>query len=153
MKDIIQSPEDVPRLFAEAWNKRDADMIASLFEEDAEFVNVVGLWWHNREDIRKAHDYGLKKIFNQSTLEVRRVKVKMLNNDVAIVHARMHLSGQTSHDGVKSPGTRTNIFSFAVRSTSEGWKCASAHNTDVVPGAETNIIDADGSMRSTDYRK
>ena len=148
-----EEPQDIPHLFAEYWNERNAEGIASLFESEAEFVNVVGLWWHNKEDIRKAHDYGLKVIFNNSQLEVRRVKVKELSDTITLVHARMRLSGQTSHDGVKTPGARTNIFSFVVRLSPAGWLCASAHNTDVIPGAETNIIDKDGRMKSTDYRK
>lgn len=50
-------PESVPIILVEAWNDRDPDRLASVFEEDAEFVNVTGLWWHDRESIRKAHAY------------------------------------------------------------------------------------------------
>ena len=41
----IMTPTDVAAAFAKAWSKRDADAIADLFVEDADFVNVVGLWW------------------------------------------------------------------------------------------------------------
>ena len=87
-------PEDLPRLFVEAWNKRDPDALASLFDSHAEFVNVTGLWWHDRASIRKAHAYGLERIFNASTLTVDERRVKQLSDDVAIVHAAMTLSGQ-----------------------------------------------------------
>jgi uncharacterized protein (TIGR02246 family) len=43
-----EGPETVPSRFVEAWNARDTDGIAALFEKDAEFVNVTGLWWHER---------------------------------------------------------------------------------------------------------
>ena len=36
--------------------------------------------------------------------------------------------------------------------TPDGWRCASAHNTDVVPGAETNVVDEGGRLRAADYR-
>src|SRR5690606_12944242 len=49
MTNTAESPEDVPRLFVENWNDRRADLLAELFEEDADFINVVGLWWENRE--------------------------------------------------------------------------------------------------------
>ena len=149
----LDGPESIPVVFVEAWNRRDPDTLASLFDEDAEFVNVVGLWWHDREAIRKAHAYGLERIFNRSTLRLGITRVKRLSDDVAVVHARMHLEGQTSVDGVVSPGARTNIFSFVVHRTPEGWRCASAHNTDVVPHAETNVIDDEGRFRSADYRR
>ena len=65
-----QSPEDLPKLFVEYWNQPRPDLMAALFEEDADFINVVGLWWNNRQDIFKAHDYGLKMIFKNSVLSI-----------------------------------------------------------------------------------
>lgn len=148
----LDRPENIPRVFAEAWNRRDPETLASIFDEDAEFVNVVGLWWHDRESIERAHAYGLRRIFDRSTLKLGRVKVKHLADDIAVVHARMRLHDQTPIDDVERPQSRTTIFSFVVHRTPEGWRCASAQNTDVVPGAETNVIDASGRFRSVDYR-
>ncbi len=50
---FVKSPEDIPIRFAEAWNERNAENIAELFDEDTDFVNVVGIWWNNRDDIRR----------------------------------------------------------------------------------------------------
>ena len=151
-ENLPDGPERIPAAFVDAWNRRDADAIAALFDEDAEFVNVTGLWWHDREAIRRAHAYGLERIFNRSTLRLGVVRVKWLAPDIAVVHARMTLSGQTPVGDVARPGPRTNIFSFVVHRTTAGGRCASAHNTDVVPGRETNVVDDDGRLRSADYR-
>ena len=62
-------PEAVAAEFVEAWNRRDPDALAALFDEDAEFVNVTGLWWHTRNKIRSAHAYGLTRIFKDSSLQ------------------------------------------------------------------------------------
>jgi len=70
-------------MFVENWNKRRPDLMAEVFEEDADFINVVGLWWNNRADILKAHDYGLKVIFQNSTLQIIRMKTKMLSENSA----------------------------------------------------------------------
>jgi len=157
MKNIpsifVDDPEKIPEGFVEAWNQRDAMAIAGLFAEDAEFVNVVGLWWHDRQAIWKAHDYGLKKIFKDSTLELRQKKVRMLSDEVALVHARMRLSGQTAHGEVQQAGVRFNVFTFVVKKEEKGWICVAAHNTDQVPGKETNIVGEDGKIRSVDYRE
>jgi uncharacterized protein (TIGR02246 family) len=150
---FLDSPERIPEAFVEAWNRRDARALAALFDEDAEFVNVVGLWWHDRAAIERAHAYGLERIFPDSTLTLVRTTVKRLRDDVAVVHARMRLTGQTPIDGIDDPQVRTTIFSFVVHRSESGWSCASAHNTDVVPGAETNVIDASGQFRSADYRR
>ena len=116
-------------------------------------MNVTGLWWHDRASIRKAHAYGLERIFNASALSIAETRVKQLSEDVAVVHARMTLSGQTPIGKIKRPGTRTSVFSFVVRRVGERWLCASAHNTDVVPHMETNIVDDEGVLQAANYRK
>ena len=148
----LENPDDVPAAFAEAWNRRDAASIAALFDEDAEFVNVVGLWWHDRTAIERAHAYGLAHLFDRSTLTVTTTRVKRLRPDIAVVHARMRLTDQSPGGGVERPGARTTVFSFVVHRTEGTWRCASAHNTDVVPGAETHVRDEAGELRPADYR-
>ncbi|WP_421872209.1 YybH family protein [Marinoscillum sp.] len=144
-------PEDIANQFAAYWNQKDASGISNLFVEDAEFVNVVGLWWHNRQDIYKAHEYGLRVIFPESTLKVTRTTTRMLSDHIALVHARMHLMGQTSQEGRHAEDRRT-LFSFVIMKQPDGgWKAVSAHNTDIVPGAETHLTQ-DGHMKPTSYR-
>ncbi|NBC17277.1 MAG: SgcJ/EcaC family oxidoreductase [Bacteroidetes bacterium] len=148
----LDRPERIPEVFVEAWNERDAHRLASVFDEDAEFVNVTGLWWHDREAIERAHAYGLAHIFDRSTLELVQTRVKRLTDNVAVVHARMRLTGQTSVADVDRPRPRTTHFSFVAHRTGGGWSCASAQNTDVIPGTETNVIDERGRLRAVTYR-
>jgi uncharacterized protein (TIGR02246 family) len=129
-------PEDVPRLFADAWNHRDPDALASLFDQNAEFVNVTGVWSHNRTSIREAHADGLERIVKASTLTVDEHRVRHVSEDVAVVHAAMTLSGHAAIDGLKNPGTRTTIYSFVVHKVADRWMCVSAHSTDVVPNVD-----------------
>ncbi len=148
--DKATTPEDIPRLFAKAWNARRADWLASLFENDADFVNVVGIWWENRSDIQQAHHYGLEVIFNQSTLKTGKIKVKPLGDGHAVIHARMRLSGQTPK--ANWAGMRYNLFLFVVRKHGDHWLAVSAQNTDIVPGAETHVRNEQGKLVPADYR-
>lgn len=145
------SPEVIPALFARAWNNRDLDALASLFDEDAEFVNVTGLWWHDRESIRKAHASRLERVFNRSTLAPGETKVKLLSPEVAVVYARMTLSGEEPAGAVTQPGPRTTIVSFVVHRAGDRWLCASAHNTDVIPNTETKVVDDAGVFGLPNY--
>ena len=144
--------DDIPSLFARAWNARDPDALASLFDEDAEFVNVTGLWWHDRAAIREAHAYGLERIFGESTLTIDDTRIKTLSDDLAVVHARMTLSGQTPISTIVKPASRRTVFSFVVHQIQGRWQCASAQNTDVVPGMDTNVVGDDGRFRSANYQ-
>ena len=138
------SPEDIPALFARAWNAHDPDALAALFDEDGELVNVAGLCWHDRESIRKAHASGLERIFKKSTLATEAIRVKLLSPEIAVVQARMTLSRQSPAGADTEPGPRTTITSFVVHRIGERWLCASAHTTDVIPGMETRVIDEAG---------
>lgn len=146
-------PDSLAHAFAAAWTAGDARALAALFEPDAEFVNVVGLWWHSRDEIERAHAYGLARLFPGSTLRVTATRTKPLSDGVAVVHARMRLTGQAPVAGVAAPGVRTTVFSFVVRRDASGaWRCASAHNTDVVAGMETHVRDEAGVLRPADGR-
>jgi uncharacterized protein (TIGR02246 family) len=145
-----RSPQDIPALFVRAWNDRDASALALLFDEDAEFVNVTGLCWHGRESIRKAHAHALEH-FSKSLLAIDEMKVKLLSPDVAVVHAWMTLSGEEPAGAAAQRGPRTTIVSFVVHRAGELWRCASAHKTDVMPAAETNVLDEAGVWGAPHY--
>lgn len=134
---MLNNPEEIAPAFAQAWMARDADALAALFAPEADFVNVVGIWWEDREAIRKAHHYGLTTFFRDSRLGVGRTKLRRIGEDAAVVHARMSLSGQRAPDGSEA-GRRTTILTFVMARQQEGgWLCVAAQNTDVVPGRET----------------
>jgi len=93
-------PERIAERWVAAWNALDADGIARLFDAEAEFVNVTGLWWHSRDAIRRAHAYGFETIFADSTISVLDTASRWLAGSpedtgpaVAVVHAKMKLEG------------------------------------------------------------
>jgi uncharacterized protein (TIGR02246 family) len=130
------TPADVPELFARAWNTRDPDALAALFDEDAEFVNTSGTCCHDRESIRHAHRAWLKRTGGAPIMASGDTRVKLLSPDVAVVHARMTLSGETAAAEGTHP-ERTTIVSFVVHRAGERWLCASAQNTDLLPDPES----------------
>lgn len=140
-------PDEIPGLFAQAWNNRDASALAALFDEDAEFVNGMGTCWQNRESIRKGHADGLERLFKDSTLAVDEVKVKLLSPDVAVARARMTRSGQAA-GAIGAAASGTMLVSFVVhRIVGDRWLCTSAHCTDVVAAALPPVIDDAGMLR------
>jgi uncharacterized protein (TIGR02246 family) len=72
---LPRDPEDIPAAIAEAWNARNASAFAALFAEDADVVNVVGLWWRKRAEIERAHAYGFAKIFRNASMKVARTRI------------------------------------------------------------------------------
>jgi len=147
----VGRPDEIPDLFAEAWNRRDAPALAALFASDADFVNVVGLWWRKRADIERAHAYGLNTFFRDSVLSPGRVAVRYLGDTVAVIHVRWRLTGQRDKDGTTLADRRT-VMVFVAARRQAGWIVVAAQNTDVVPGAETYRA-TDDTFEAVDYRK
>ena len=108
-------PAAVAEAFAAAWNAADADALADLFAEDADFVNVVGVWWTRRRQIRVNHALGFRWMFPASRLVLGQVRVRELG-DVAVVHAPWTMTGQTAPDGDEA-GERTGVLLLVVRRT------------------------------------
>ena len=148
----MQNPENMPHEFASTWNQKDPVALSELFSEDASFVNVVGLWWNTRKEIYKAHEYGLRVIFPESKVQVLKVRSRQIDESVAVVNARMLLTGQSGFQEIEQPGKRRNLFTFVMQRIDENWICVAAHNTDIIPGAETQVVDKDGKIGSADYR-
>lgn len=135
----MQSPAEVVSRWQEAWNRGDADSLAQLFAPNAEFVNVVGLWWHDREAIRASHAFGFAKIFTGSTITMNQPRVRHLGPDAATVHSRWRIVGQISPTG-EPAGEREGIFLFVLERRAGAWITVAAQNTDVVRGAQTHIV-------------
>ena len=150
-----QSPKSVISGFQQAWNAHDANALAELFVEDAHFVNVTGLWWTNRAQIRQAHQFGFDHIFGQSHMSVGRTEIRMLGEDHAVVHARVTVTGQNTPDG-QTAGDRRTIFTFVVTRLTDDqgpyWRAVSAQNTDVVPGGPETHVNAPEGQSAVRYR-
>ncbi|EMR01679.1 YybH family protein [Cesiribacter andamanensis] len=148
----LTDPESIPKVFTQAWNQCDAQTLASLFDEDAEFINVTGLWWHSRASIERAHAYGFSTIFTHSTLTLLKTKVRYLSPAIAVVHARVKLTGQSPIEDILQPGERRTLFTFVVHKLGEHWSCVSAHNTDI-SYRETHVRDEKGQLQAVDYNR
>ena len=148
--DRYDSGEAVARAFFDAWNAGDADAIAALFLDDADFVNVVGLWWRSARQIRKAHDYGFRRIFSGATCRITDLKVRALSADIHVVHTVSTLQGQTAPDG-ETAGERVAVISMVTQRQNNGFLIVSCQNTDRIEGADTHIAVSTG-LRPISYR-
>src|SRR5450432_3169888 len=89
--------------FAEAWNQHDMAAFADLFAPDAEFVNVVGIWWKGKESIRKAHEFTHSSMFKHSRLSILATEVRFPVEQIAIARSTWSMEGHVSPDGAALP--------------------------------------------------
>ena len=117
--------------FADTWNRHDMDAFAELFAADAEFVNVVGLWWKGRAEIKGAHEFTHRTMFKSSRLSIQEVSTRFPMPDLAIARCRWTLEGHLSREGLALP-VRNGILVNTLQQGDDGWRIIDSQNTDIV---------------------
>lgn len=125
----------VVNAFAEAWNQHDMHAFAELFAEDAQFVNVVGLWWKGRMQIKDAHVYTHSTMFKHSKLTFHETEVRLPVPQVAIARTHWRLEGHLSPNGQALPPRTGLLLNVLVKDEDGNWSIVDSQNTDIVEGA------------------
>ena len=121
--------------FILAWNRHDMKALANLFSEDADFVNVVGMWWKNRQEIELAHVKTHETMFKNSQLSGEVTSLKFIKPDVAVAHLNWKLVGHLAPDGTLGEPRSGILVYVAVKEKDGTWRIHTAQNTDIIPGA------------------
>ncbi len=112
-----------------AWNKHDMKLLAGLFTEDADFVNVGAKHWRGRKEIQEQHTARLSQ-FLESTYKTKKVTIHFLKPDIALVHVDWALTGDKEPDGTPRQ-SREGVFTWVVVKQGETWRIRAAQNTNV----------------------
>jgi len=123
----------VAESFAECWNRHDINAFAQLFSDDAEFVNVVGLWWKGRAEIKEAHEFTHQTIFRDSRLTIGEVSTRFPAPGIAIARCRWKLEGHVTPEGEPLP-ERNGILVQVLRHDDGRWFIIDSQNTDIIEG-------------------
>lgn len=144
---MIESPLGVAEAFRRAFEDASATGIADCFTDDADFVNVVGLWFRGRRQIEFNHAIGFRDMFPSVSMTFEDTSVCSLGPEVAVVRARLRMTGQ-----VGATGARRGMLMFVCqRQDDGGWLAVSGQNTDIIDGAQTLLPGADGIVRPARY--
>ncbi len=121
---------DLASGLAAAWNQHDMRAFASLFHEDAAFVNVAGAYLYSRREIQRIHAAAHAGPFRNSTLTAWPEDARLLGSDVIIAHVRSEVHGDD-----RIPGrVRQTLMTLVIERRGPRWKVIAAHNTNVLAG-------------------
>jgi len=146
----LPGPLEVVHRLLSAFAAHDAAALASLFAEDADYVNEVGLWWTSRRSIQRAFKRSFKDEFRAASLSVDKVGFRQVGSDAGVLHARWSLQGQVGPDDL--PGDlRRGLFTFVLERVQDGsWLIVSGQATDIVPAADTFVAEG-GTVKAASY--
>jgi uncharacterized protein (TIGR02246 family) len=133
---LNKTTEEVRRVigaFVDCWNRHDMAAFAALFAPDAQFVNVVGMWWRGRAEIQKAHEFTHSSMFKDSRLSVLETQVRLPAEGIALARSRWRLEGHVGPNGSALP-PRNGLLFTVLQNKSGTWLIIDTQNTDIVEG-------------------
>ena len=120
----------------EAMNHKDWKAYGDLFAEDADWINVVGMFWHGKENLVKAHAAYASTVFRNGGFTYSDMSIREVAPSVAVVVVTEHSVEQVAPDGVTKLPPGRGTLSFVVVKRNGEWKITLGHNTGVLEAAE-----------------
>lgn len=122
----LPTPADVTARYETAWNTHDMELFATLFHQDATFVNRFGTYWKGADAVVAGHRAIHETVYRDSTLKIDPPDVKMLSDDIAIVHFWTRLTAGAAHPAGPH---QADTLVMAVLTRREGnWRIQAAEN-------------------------
>jgi len=118
------------RSFETGWNRHDMEVLFQAFAPDAEWVNVVGMWWRGLADVKRATAAYHEAFFANTPLTIDRLQVRLLTSDTAVAVVRWNKGSFLPPDGrLRPPGH--DIMSVVLVKREGRWLIVAGHNTTI----------------------
>jgi uncharacterized protein (TIGR02246 family) len=127
----IQAIKANMQTFADAWNIHDATQLATVFAEDADFVNVAGQWWKGRAELEQGHANAFANHLKNTRMSFPNIQIKFLKSDLAIYHSTWEMNGLISPDGNSLPPKHGILTAIAQQKNGQ-WQIIAVHNTETL---------------------
>jgi len=118
------------RTFETGWNRHDMDIMFQAFTPDAEWVNVVGMWWQGLADVKRAHRTYHATFFANTPFTIDEIHVRFVTQDAAVAVVRWNKGSFPRPDGQLSPAGRDMMSVFLVKQAGR-WLITAGHNTTI----------------------
>jgi uncharacterized protein (TIGR02246 family) len=122
----MKQPEDVAHSFQGAWNAHDMAALATLFHEDATFVNRFGHYVRGVEEIVALHAPIHETIYRNSTLKKELIDVVPLAPGTAVVHFWSRLTVGTVHPA--GPHAVDTLILAVLTLQNDAWRIKALEN-------------------------
>ena len=112
-------------------NKHDAPQ-STAFTQDADFVNVYGMWRRGPTEIEGRQKERMETVLKDAKITVQDLRIRFVRPDVAIVHETHEMSGMRNSDGETMPSHQELSIRVMVKEQGK-WLITAFHNTIVRP--------------------
>lgn len=124
----LPQPDAFAAEFSARWKAKDADALAALFAEDADFLSLTGAWVEGRDQIATVLKAELAGAFAKAKLVTGRTKLRPVGPHTAVVLQRYVLSGLVNADG-SDAGRIGTVLSATLAASGDSWHAVAAQFT------------------------
>ncbi|MBV6878469.1 SgcJ/EcaC family oxidoreductase [Epilithonimonas ginsengisoli] len=124
------------------WNTHEFQNMDSYMTDDVEWVNIVGMWWKGRAEVKAAHQGNFGAFFKGVPFTQKSLKTRFLTKDVAVATLISSVGEFFPPDGIdhgnnKMPAS-DDILTLVFVKKKGKWLIASGQNTVVDARAANN---------------
>jgi uncharacterized protein (TIGR02246 family) len=134
------SPEDKNEIaaviqgFEDAWAKRDMVAFRALLTEDCDWVNIVGMHWHGRDEVTEMHRVLLEGRYKGVNVHTLSHEITEIAPGVALVVQKSQLDDFTTPDGHVVKGLQ-NMGMMVLVKRQGTWLIRGSENSSIDPRA------------------
>jgi uncharacterized protein (TIGR02246 family) len=128
--------------FGNSWRKADFSDMKDYMTPDVNWVNIVGMHWHNLKEVQFAHQTFVSGMFKGVEAHNVSTTIRFLTKDVALVYSQSHIGTFYSPDGVdrgyNKAGNTDDLATMVLVKQNGKWMIASAENVTIIPQAQAS---------------
>jgi uncharacterized protein (TIGR02246 family) len=109
------------------WAKKDGNLFAKPFAENADYVVVNGMYLKGRTAIAGSHQSIFDSFYKETNIKTEVQSIRYIRPDIAIVHVNGHLTGSSNGQILDTKG----LITLMVEKTTTGWQIDAFQNTQI----------------------
>lgn len=122
----------------DAWLKHDMKAWTGYTTDDLQWVNIVGMWWHGKDEVYRALDTYHRTIFKDTSfLPPDAVVMRHVAPDTVIVNIEARTGAFTGVSGAQYPASRSVLTEVFVKHNGQ-WLLTAGQNTTINEAAQKN---------------
>lgn len=128
-----QSVRQVVDAYEQAWNKHDVDAMTSLFTDDIEWINIVGMWWRGLPEVKRGYVWIHETMLKNVPIHQDSCSVRLVTSGIAISVVTWSKASFVTPGGEQMPEGKDRMSLYLVR-LGDRWLITGGHNTTINRG-------------------
>lgn len=123
--------QNVIQGYTDSWNLHQGKGFADGYTDDADFVNIFGMYMSGKAAIEERHIKILQTFFKDSQMAITGIKLREVKPDIAIALVKWKVDGyrDPGSDNTKPGETREGIYTQVFIKKDGNWKITASQNT------------------------